>query len=288
MSYLRELRVVVCLLCWGIFVGLVSLQKEVASIDLDAQERNRTATMKSMESLRKGWVKDAFEQFDIYACEHMFYPFLLMATTGNALLSILSAYVYESYSAFQFYVLDVDDPYFIRVTDALIQDPVQAACATLIAYLIYTPARVVPSRKTMGYLLLMLAIERDWIPFGLEGIASIDYSDYPVTKSYVSTIPVLLLLTTVVSYVWKSDWSVNVRRAWFGYVLIFVSQALGYSERKSQQPLPSSLMWFMLLGSACGVIVFVRKNYDVKELSRPLKSVGIVNYRELEQRTIKL
>ena len=288
MFYLREARVAVCLLCWGLFVGLVSLKKEVAPLDLDAQERERTATVAAMELLRKGWVKDAFEQFDIYACEHMFYPFLLMALTGNPLLSILSAYVYESYSAFQFYVLEVEDPYFIRVTDALIQDPVQAACATLTAYLIFNPKRVVPSRKTMLYLLFLLMLERDWIPLGIEGMASVDYGNFPVTNSFVSTIPVLLALTTGVSLVWQREWLVYMRRAWFGYVLVFMSQLLGYYQRKSQQPLPSSVMWFMLLGSACGVIVFVRDNYDVKELVVPLKSVGIVSYRELEQRTIKL
>ena len=75
-----------------VFVVILSLNDKVPYKDLDAQERNRTELKASIESLRKGWAKDAFEQFDIYACEHMFYPFLFMATTGNSLLSILSAY----------------------------------------------------------------------------------------------------------------------------------------------------------------------------------------------------
>lgn len=274
---IQYLRAGTCLVCVTVFFSIYASNIHIHPVDLDATERVRPTGAEPIETLRKQWAKDAFQQFDIYACEHLFYPFLIMVTLGRPEFAVLSAYFYESYSAFQFYILDVDDPYFIRTSDALIQDPVQALCATWIAYLLFFPEKTIPDWSTVLLVVVLFSLERDWIPFGLESIASVNYSTFPTTNAYISTIPILLFFVILYAIIIQNDtWRSICKRILVGYSLIFISQILGCVSRKSQQPLPSNLLWFMLLGSIAS-LVFPSDRGNGSEQSRSSITLNPLN-----------
>ncbi len=263
-----QLSVLALLLCVLIFVVVLLLNVHVQHFDLDESEfYTGSAFQVNVTQHRKQWLRDAFQQFDVYACEHIFIPFCIMIFSQDAALSLLLVYVYESYMLVECLLFKSTCTYFTRSTDCLIQDPVQGACAITVAYLLFDSVPKddtdnVPAWQSISecVILLILCLNPylEWLESGGSN------ADWPTTASYNLKYPVFgalyALYFKLTSQKTKLD---KIRLCCVGYVLVWLAQLCAWASQNHKliQPMQSSPLWFVSFGALCSVLKRFKTTY---------------------------
>ena len=241
------------------FFVVLSMNIYVAPFDLDNSERYTASDFQlNITNLRKQWVKDAFQQFDVYACEHIFLPFCVMIFSANASFTLLLVYVYESYLLAECLWVKSTCTYFTRSTDCLIQDPIQGACAVLIAYLVFDPkpttSLVAKWQSWVECIVLLALCLNPYLEFLELGGSK---AQWPTTQAYNFKYPIFAFLYALYfNHTSQDDKLKKTCQCAVGYVLVWFAQLCAWAGREYDliQPMQSSPLWFLLLGSACSLV----------------------------------
>ena len=239
--------------CAVVFVTFMVQDKHVKHFDLDQSERVQdTQFQNDVENARKQWASDAFEQFDVYASEHMFLPMFVMIFTADACFTALLVYLHESLEFVVCLWFNSECKYFQRITDSLVQDPVQGACGILVAYIMFAPKPLKEpawqSRlRVVTILVLVLALTpvTSFIEYG-------NTASWPGTPSFMTKYSTLIVVYALWAYfTHRTDQFHKSQQVMIGYAVVWVAQLCGFAGREYelQQPMQSSPLWLLIAGS---------------------------------------
>ena len=246
-SLVLSVAIVACIIVFAV------RDDPLRAINLQSSERYRDASLVQHELKRKEWMFDAFQHLDPDCPTHVILPAFICAFTGDPVISLLLAYIYESWSfVSSLATTTTTDTYFHRQTDSLVADPLQAVIGIALSMVMQSRRRhpTSPTERPAVHKVKLLS----YIFIGSVVVLYVPYPDLPESVPFSRTfLPACAyFICAVVAY--GND---GLREKTLCIVCAVVcAQMMAYLGNAYvwRNPLQSSMLWMSVSVAVVGIM----------------------------------